>query len=68
MDLFDEVRRGLEARRSQWEAIAEAVPCVSLSWIEQVGRGHYKSKPTYDRLNAVAKHLKKLPVDGKRVA
>lgn len=60
-DLLIEVQRGLQARRSQWATMAEQIECVSLSWIEKMGRGAYESEPSYRRLRAVAEWMAKNP-------
>ncbi len=66
MNLLEEVKEGLSKRKGQWKEIAAAVPEVSYSWVAQVGRGKYASEPTYNRLEAVAKHLRSLSkLDGK---
>lgn len=58
MDLLKEVREGINARKGDWKQIARDVPGVSYSWISQVGRGAYKSEPSYTRLKAVADYLR----------
>lgn len=57
--LVTEVVAGLAARKGEWKQIADAVPGVSYSWIAQLGRGKYKSAPSYKRLLAVAEYLRK---------
>lgn len=57
-DLFQQVQKALAARRGEWKQIAAAIPEVSYSWIAQVGRGKYASKPLYDKLIAVDRYLR----------
>ncbi len=49
-DLLADVQRELMARKGEWRQIAAAVPGVSYSFIAQLGRGKYKSEPSYKRL------------------
>ena len=65
-ELFTEVQTALSSRKGDWKRIAEEVPDVSLSWVEQVGRGHYHSAPTYKRLAAVARWLRANPAETQR--
>lgn len=60
-DLKQDVVSALKGRRmSEWEAIAKEAK-VSFSMIAQLGRGHYKSSPSYIRLHCIAETLKKFP-------
>lgn len=56
--LLTEVVAGLAARKGDWRRIASEIPGVSYSWLSQLGRGKYKSAPTYRRLSAVAEYLR----------
>lgn len=56
-NLFEQVKVGIQSRKGQWKQIAAAVPGVSYSWIAQIGRGQYKSAPSYERLIAVSQYL-----------
>lgn len=57
--LLTEVISGLAARKGEWKRIADELPDVSYSWISQLGRGKYKSAPSYHRLRTVAEYLRK---------
>lgn len=57
-DLTHTVIGALRAQKGNWKAIAEALaPDVSYSFISQLGRGKYKSAPSYRRLKLLADHL-----------
>ena len=56
--LITEVVAGLAARKGAWKRIANDLPGISYSWIAQLGRGKYKSEPSYKRLRAVAEYLR----------
>lgn len=58
-DLLEEVTAKIQANKGKWRQIAADLPGVSYSWISQVGRGEYKSAPSYARLRKVADYLKK---------
>jgi len=59
--LFVEVQSGLAAQKGNWREIAADLEgVVSYGWIAAVGRGEYKSAPTYRRLRAVADYLRSL--------
>lgn len=58
-DLFTEVKKGIRANKKRWHEIAKALPGISYSWLSQIGRGHYKSQPSYKRLRKVAEFLEK---------
>lgn len=58
-NLLEQVKSELKARKGQWKMIAADVPGVSYSWISQVGRGNYKSAPSYERLLAISSYLTK---------
>lgn len=62
MSLLKEVQSGLAKRcRAEWKKCAAEVDGVSIAWVEQMGRGVYKNSPSYTRLEAVAKWLRKNP-------
>jgi len=56
-DLLSQIRASLEKRKGEWKSIAAAIPGVSYSWLSQVGRGTYRSAPTYARLKTVSDFL-----------
>lgn len=60
-DLKAEVVKELKGRTiAEWEAIASTAD-VSPSMIAQLGRGQYKSSPTYDNLTRIAEAIKRHP-------
>lgn len=67
-DLLQEVRSGLNKRKGEWPQIANSIPGVSYSWISQLGRGTYKSEPTYSRLKVVAEYLRNTGSHQEKVA
>ena len=58
-ELLKEVEKGLKKRKGDWLRIASDIPNVSYSWISKVGRGKYRSAPSYKRLQAVAQYLRR---------
>lgn len=66
MSLLKEVQASLAKRRDDWPRIAEATG-VSLSWVEQNGRGVYRSRPIHDTVVAVHTWLQRNPGKKKRV-
>lgn len=57
-DLLNDVIGALRAEKGNWRTIAEELsPRVSYSFIAQLGRGKYKSAPSYERLRLIADHL-----------
>jgi hypothetical protein len=60
-DLKTEVETGLKGRSmAEWKSIATEAD-VSESMVCQIGRGHYKSCPTYDKLVRIAHALRNHP-------
>ena len=65
-ELLKEVQAGLAARKGEWQQLAETLKAdaqpgdveVSYSFISQVGRGVYASKPQFQRLERVARLLR----------
>ena len=57
--LISEVVAGLASRKGDWKRITREIPGVSYSWISQLGRGKYKSAPSYKRLLLVAEYLRR---------
>lgn len=58
-DLLQQVTDALQAKKGRWKQIAsELSPDVSYSFISQVGRGKYKSAPSYKKLKAIFEHLR----------
>lgn len=58
-DLAKTVVEGLRARKGRWKQIAsDLAPVVSYSFISQLGRGTYKSSPSYRKLKAIADYLR----------
>lgn len=67
-DLLTEVKQELRGRTpDEWETIAKDAK-VSPSMIAQLGRGHYKSCPTYRNLTRIAESLRRHPRLPKAVA
>lgn len=60
-DLLRTVRLELKARKGCWPSIAKALPGISYSWLSQVGRGAYKSAPSYKRLRMVVAYFEEHP-------
>lgn len=57
-DLLETVRKALEARKGEWPQIAAALsPDVSYSFISKLGRGQYKSEPSYKTLKLLHDYL-----------
>lgn len=60
-DLKTQVVEKLRGRSiAEWDAIA-ADAGVSPSMVAQLGRGHYKSSPTYDNLTRIAAAVARHP-------
>lgn len=60
-DLKAEVVAELTGRTiAEWDAIAAAAE-VSKSMIAQLGRGKYKSSPTYEKLARISQAIKQHP-------
>jgi predicted transcriptional regulator len=67
-DLLVEITRDLKRRTpSERKSIAEAAG-VSASMVEQIGRGHYKSCPTYKNITAIAKAIRRSKQTGEAAA
>lgn len=56
-DLLQQVTAALQAKKGRWKQLAAEIPEVSYSFISQVGRGKYKSAPSYKKLKAIIEHL-----------
>ncbi len=58
-NLYDTVRGELAARKGAWKRIAaDLAPSLSYSLISKIGRGEYKSSPSYNRLKLLADYFK----------